>query len=164
MFDWMLKYHKFAVEYDCRGLSERNVSCPGWQFCLLHDFGWLGYGRSLTCMFVCQSDECAGDVPAPVKTHHFGLHIPIGCLQTRDNQRYHGNKWCLTQRTNTRMHGHAHTDEKPITEASFLTLPENKVATAILQKKKKEKKKITCCSDEDCLCKPSSFPFTLIPT
>jgi len=63
-----------------------------------------GYGRSLTCVFVCQGDECAGDVPAPVKTHHFGLHVPIGCLQTRDNRRYHGNKWCRTQRTHTHTH------------------------------------------------------------
>lgn len=52
-------------------------------------------------MFVCQGDECAGDVPAPIKTHHFGLHVPIGCLQTRDNWRYHGNKWCCARHTRT---------------------------------------------------------------
>lgn len=58
-----------------------------------------GYGRSLTCVFVCEGNECTRDVPASVKTHHFGLHVPIGRLQTRDNWRYHGNKWCCARRT-----------------------------------------------------------------
>lgn len=62
---------------------------------------WLGFGQSLTCVFVSQGDECAGDVPAPVKTHHFSLHVSIGCLWITDNQRYHGNKWCRTQSTHT---------------------------------------------------------------
>lgn len=89
LFDWMWRHYKFAVENNCRGLPKRTVLNPGWRvsffflFFVMPDVCWLGYGRSLTCMFVCQGDECAGDVPAPVKTHHFGLHVPIGCLQTK---------------------------------------------------------------------------------
>lgn len=60
-------------------------------------------------MFVCQGNECAGDVPAPVKTHHFGLHVPIGCLQTGDNWRYHGNKWCCARRTRTLVCAYVYT-------------------------------------------------------
>lgn len=83
----------YQMQEEGRGAKgiDSNLCC--------HVFWQQGYGRPLTCMFVCQGDECAGDVPAPVKTHHFGLHIPIGCLQTRDNWRYHGNKWCCARHT-----------------------------------------------------------------
>lgn len=107
LLNWTCRYN-FTVQNTCWTVQFCTVKEQFWTlagFFLMPNVCWLGYGRSLTCMFVCQGYECAGDVPAPVKTHHFGFHVPIGCLQTRDNRRYHGNKWCHSQST------HKHTDE-----------------------------------------------------
>lgn len=45
--------------------------------------------KQLTCMFVCQHNECAGDVSPPVETHHLCLHVSIGSLEQGTEEKTH---------------------------------------------------------------------------